>query len=108
MKQLSAAAVLAVALLAVPAEARASGKIIDFQGGFKCIGFNFGIGKGTPVQVQPWYLYYPLEAQFQTPAPTPFPYWPAPMGAYTSGPPIQPACHHCGGHFSYPGFWYGH
>ncbi|HTU21112.1 MAG TPA: hypothetical protein VMG10_23870 [Gemmataceae bacterium] len=31
-------------------------------------------------QAGPWYLYWPLEAHFVAPAPTGYPYWPAPQG----------------------------
>jgi hypothetical protein len=50
----------------------------------------------------PWYLYWPMEAHFQAPAPTGYPYWPGPMAA--SGLPgyggfaAAPA---------YPGYGYG-
>jgi hypothetical protein len=37
--------------------------------------FGFGGGQGAP-QLGPWYLYWPLEAHFQTPAPPAYPYWP--------------------------------
>jgi hypothetical protein len=30
-------------------------------------------------QLGPWYLYWPMEAHFVTPAPIGYPYWPSPM-----------------------------
>src|SRR5207302_9663105 len=39
-------------------------------------GFGGGGGGGGGA---PWYSYWPLEAHFQVPAPTGYPYWPSPM-----------------------------
>jgi hypothetical protein len=84
MKRLFAAALLALPLLAAPA--RATG-CFGFYGclppckvdigcnwkfGFQC-GCAPGCGAG------PWYLYWPLEAHFQTPAMCQYPYWPTPQ-----------------------------
>jgi hypothetical protein len=47
-------------------------------------GWSAGTGGGQgghPVfQAGPWYLYWPLEAHFQNPAPIGYPFWPSPMG----------------------------
>jgi len=40
----------------------------------KCCGGGGGGGA-------PWYAYWPYDGHFQTPAPTGYPYWPAPMTA---------------------------
>ena len=46
-------------------------------------------GHGGPVQLAPWYLYYPYEAHFQAPAPVgPFPNWQAPVAAVSVGPAL--------------------
>jgi hypothetical protein len=57
-----------------------------------------GSGGGCfgPPPFAPWYLYYPYEAHFQTPAPTGYPYWPMPQtpppGTFGyGGPPVSPA-----------------
>jgi hypothetical protein len=47
-------------------------------------------GGGCPTQLEPWYLYYPYEAHFQSPAPVGFPNWPAPVAAGPSVPPVAP------------------
>ena len=47
------------------------------------VDFHFkvtGPGDYSVGQLGPWYLYWPMEAHFQAPAPTGYPYWPAPMG----------------------------
>ncbi len=33
-----------------------------------------------PVQLGPWYLYWPMERHFMVPAPTGYPFWPSPQG----------------------------
>jgi hypothetical protein len=33
-----------------------------------------------PVQLGPWYLYWPMSRHFVAPAPTGFPFWPSPQG----------------------------
>jgi hypothetical protein len=47
-----------------------------------CCGSGPACGYG-PTPLDPWYTYYPYNAHFQTPAPTGYPYGPAPQ---TSGP----------------------
>jgi hypothetical protein len=41
-------------------------------------------------QCGPWYLYWPLDAHFQTPGNPHYPYWPAPMGLPQTVPPYTP------------------
>src|SRR5262245_34274323 len=41
-----------------------------------------GPGNGRPGVLGPWYLYYPYEAHFITPAHPHFPYWPTPQTLY--------------------------
>lgn len=77
----------------------------------------------------PWYSYWPLEAHFQTPAPTGYPYWPSPMDSSVipqqpqafnhapSGPALYPPpntraaappTHQAVGYFQQvPSYWYG-
>jgi hypothetical protein len=61
-------------------------------GSGKCGGGGCGSGCSFPGG-GPWYGYWPYPAHFQTPAPTGFPYWPAPMtyGGYSQAPvPTSP------------------
>jgi hypothetical protein len=73
---------LGVALLLLPllaASARADGFNLCLPccfPKFNCCGCNHN----TPPQCGPWYLYWPLEAHFQTPAMPQYPYWPSPLG----------------------------
>jgi hypothetical protein len=53
----------------------------------------------------PWYTYWPLEAHFQTPAPTGYPYWPSPMVS-SLGQQGAGAYQQVG--FQAPSYWYGH
>jgi hypothetical protein len=62
----------------------------------------------------PWYQYFPMEAHFQTPAPTGYPFWPSPMTQYSypgnmGGPaPVAPASFQPVGYYpQYPNYWYG-
>jgi hypothetical protein len=77
-------------------------------------GYGGGYGGGDGAGLGPWYLYWPQEAHFQTPAPTGYPYWPAPQtlqngngnGAAlpaNGGYPLQPAAYAPGT----PAYWYG-
>ena len=52
----------------------------------------------------PWYTYWPLEAHFQTPAPTGYPYWPSPLvsSLQAGGGQYQQVG------FQAPSYWYGH
>ena len=53
-----------------------------------------GHGCGRPT-LGPWYLYWPQDAHFQTPAPTGYPFWPSAMtvqpgfGGLTIGSPVD-------------------
>jgi hypothetical protein len=105
MKKLLFCCPLALALLAVPSSARASGLLngpwklgitnqTTFSFGCQSYtvggGLNFfgypgcpggpGGGGGGGAGAGPWYQYWPMEAHFQTPAPVGFPYGPSPMG----------------------------
>ena len=46
---------------------------------------NGGQGGHPCFQAGPWYLYWPLEAHFQNPAPIGYPFWPSPMGLAPNG-----------------------
>ena len=89
-------------------------------------GFNPGCGHGGGygagyggAGVGPWYSYWPMEAHFQVPAPTHYPYWPAPMtsnvqgmGGYPQGMggyPVSPVGYHPAGYYTpAPSYWYSH
>ena len=88
------AALLALPLLAVAARAEGwsgpgsanLGVNLGFRvnscwgpGGMASPGGAYAPGGSAPAQAGPWYLYWPMEAHFQTPAPTGYPYWPSPM-----------------------------
>ncbi|HZT81163.1 MAG TPA: hypothetical protein VFA26_13105 [Gemmataceae bacterium] len=86
-KKLLLAGLTLCALTLWAAPAHAIGRV-DYGIGAWCKGYFWGYN-GT-VQLGPWYSYWPLEAHFQTPAPTPYPYWPAPMNSpYAGGAPIN-------------------
>jgi hypothetical protein len=104
-----------VALAAVSLPARAAGVPIGFNLNFgisayvsvspigcnSCYGGGYG-GGGAPLG--PWYSYWPMEAHFQTPAPTGYPFWPSPMASSLGAPPVvQPV----GYNFAPPSYWYG-
>ena len=69
----------------------------------------------------PWYLYWPMNAHFQMPAPTGYPYWPAPQtiqpgfnpGAYhgynmpVDANAVQPVGYQPGYYPQAPAYWYG-
>jgi hypothetical protein len=128
MKKIFAAALLAVPLLT--ASARAEGFCIPgcgnwrFEAGanfyLRCYNAAYGPGGGGG-QAGPWYLYWPLEAHFQTPAMPQYPYWPSQMSLPPSGvgapyapsptpvlptpqpvappgPPLKPAMFHASGY----------
>ena len=65
MKRLFGLTLLALALAVLPAQAQ----IIKIT-----------TGNNNKPALGPWYLYWPMEAHFQTPASPQYPYWPAPMG----------------------------
>lgn len=85
MKKVCMAALLLLPLLAIPARADTCGNLagclvpfrIDWCCHVRCYGPADGLGQFG--QLGPWYLYWPMEAHFQTPAPTGYPFWPAPM-----------------------------
>jgi hypothetical protein len=121
MKKLMLAGLLALPLLALPSPARAVG--------FPCgcwrvnVGGNLycNVSPDNAAQAGPWYLYWPLEAHFQPPAPTCYPYWPSPMSlpggpGYAPPPqmpavpaaPLKPAAFQPVGYFPQaPTYWYG-
>jgi hypothetical protein len=89
MKKVFGTALLALPLLAVSAQAEGYPFNVSAGGSFYIKG---GPGAAWP-QAGPWYLYWPLEAHFTAPAPTGYPYWPAPMGLPNQsfgGPAVQP------------------
>jgi hypothetical protein len=85
MKKLTIAA-LFVLLLALPSRAHAWG--------CGTLPYRVDLGANAHFRVNqyagglcgPWYLYWPLEAHFQVPAPTGYPYWPNPMGLPLQAP----------------------
>jgi hypothetical protein len=87
MKKMFFAALLALPVFAVSARADGCGGCNGCGCWFPshvdaCVNFHFnltGPGDYSVGQLGPWYLYWPLEAHFQAPAPTGYPYWPAPM-----------------------------
>jgi hypothetical protein len=82
MKRLVLAALAALPLFVASARADGCGGGCCFQPFRVTVGVNFSITPeypGAVGQCGPWYQYWPLEANFQTPAPTGYPYWPAPM-----------------------------
>jgi hypothetical protein len=111
MKKTLWAAALLGACLAVPAPARAEGLLP----GRINIGWNFhvGVSPAPGPQLGPWYLYWPLEAHFQPPAPAVFPGWPPSPMSLPQGfrpPPVslQPAAYHSAGYAPHaPAYWYG-
>ena len=92
MKKIYLAAVLALPFLAT--EARADGWIFPFRGNVGVnIHWNIQCGNRGGVggcQLGPWYNYWPLEAHFVTPAPTGYPYWPAPQLPVAPNPMLPP------------------
>jgi hypothetical protein len=136
MRKLVAAALLALPLTAaLPQQLQAGGGCYNLQGGFKlkiCYDSFFkcshepwcgngggygggyggnGGGNGGGGAWSPWYLYWPAEAHFQTPAPTGYPYWPSPMTPSVGVPPGGPTGHGgttlTGYHYGVPSYWYG-
>ena len=77
MKRIFGVALLVLPLLVGSAQAT-NGWPFNVQAGGS---FYIKGGPGpTCPQAGPWYLYWPLEAHFVAPAPTGYPYWPAPQG----------------------------
>src|SRR5438093_7294747 len=100
MKKLYLTALLALPLLATPSYA--DGCFLGYCSGHPGLSFRFSLGCNSSCcktcvggcQLGPWYTYWPLEANFITPAPTGFPYWPQPQAlttTYAPAPGISPA-----------------
>lgn len=129
MKKLCAALV-ALPFLAAPALAGgAGGGVLNFGFGANFTFFGNYAGScgggcgpcgpggcgpgGGPAQLGPWYMYWPMEAHFQTPAPTGYPYWPAaqtlPNGAGAVNRDVAPAYYLQPASYSsgVPSYWYG-
>jgi hypothetical protein len=70
-----------------------------------------GGGYGGGYGGAPWYTYWPLEAHFQVPAPTGYPFWPSPMAPMMTPPAAydyNPGAHQQVGYFGpAPSYWYG-
>ncbi|HXG09281.1 MAG TPA: hypothetical protein VNK04_05780 [Gemmataceae bacterium] len=132
MRRFVLAALTAVAALpwtgVTEARAHGDGCCLNLQGGFRlkicAAGFlkahcepfpccppcgPCGPGVGV-APLAPWYLYWPMEAHYQVPAPTGFPYWPSAMTPPPTWGYTPPPAH--GGYrpVSYggaPSYWYG-
>ena len=94
MKKLLFAALLALPLFAVSARADGCGCWFPtrVEAGANFYSRFYGPNDGPAAQLGPWYLYYPLEAEFKTPAPVGYPYWPSPMTlpVHSAGAPPRP------------------
>ena len=113
MKKSFLAALLALPLAALSAHAEGCCGPYRVNAG---VNFNFrisGPGDYYGGQLGPWYLYWPMEAHFQTPAPTGYPYWPSPLtlppeagvGAPAPGN-FAPASYQPGGYgAAQPSYW---
>ena len=136
MKKILAALIVTVAFPAAACHANDHGLSFGTSGTI-CYGFRINIsghlrwnpcgscapscyGNGAGFGAAPWYSYWPVEAHFQVPAPTGYPYWPSPMGtaagaqqfpAYGFGPsqaPATPGVHQQIGYYGpAPSYWYG-
>jgi len=127
MKRLLSAAAALAALFVAASSARAQccnftaatsgfcvpGMLFSFRSFNPCCNYGNGFAPcggasgGGLQQLGPWYLYWPLEAHFQTPAPTGYPYWPSAMSlppGSPGGPPpgLQPVGYQQQG----PYYWY--
>jgi hypothetical protein len=72
-------------------------------GGYGC-GAGFHPAGPGGAQLAPWYLYWPMDAHFQVPAPMTYPFWPSPMAPLEgAGHSLQPASYQ----FTPPPYWYG-
>jgi hypothetical protein len=112
-------AFLVLACSALPARAGGFGYGFDFRlsGSIQANGWCNGSGCGYPgcgpcypgcgpvvAPLAPWYLYWPMEAHFQTPAPMTYPFWPSPQTPPPGvGSPLQPASYYP----APPPYWYG-
>lgn len=54
---------------------------------------------GQPGVLGPWYLYYPYEAHFITPAHPQFPYWPSPQTLHRGQTDVVPPV------YAIPSYW---
>ena len=116
MKRRLALAFFALIVTALPAQAGNLGINFDvrlkgtFNAWWGCNGCGFGPAApacmGT-APLAPWYLYYPLEAQFQTPAPMTYPFWPAPLVPPQQAAGAPPALQRTGYQPTAPSYWYG-
>ncbi|MGH7172234.1 MAG: hypothetical protein ACRELG_18310 [Gemmataceae bacterium] len=88
MKRIFGVALLMLPLLVGSAQAT-NGWPFNVQAGGSFY-LKGGPGPCCP-QAGPWYLYWPLESHFVAPAPTGYPYWPAPQGL-PKGFCVGPAC----------------
>jgi hypothetical protein len=124
MRSLVRACLVALPLLATPSLARAwclPPTKVDC--GVNCH-LNGYIGNwNMAAQLGPWYLYWPYNAHFQTPAPVGgWPYWPAAVAAVPAGqgappsgqmPKVEPTFFPSGGFqptgysVQAPSYWYG-
>lgn len=91
-----------IVAIALPATSLADGWVPPFrvQAGAKAWFNVYRLDANMVAPLQPWYLYFPYEKHFQTPAPVgnPYPYWPgvppqqaqAPQGQQPTEQPAQP------------------
>ena len=122
MKKILAALALALTVGAAPCLAQCGNglscggscsKTCTFSFGFKwhaflkCGDCGSGCGYGGGGSMGPWYSYWPLEAHFQTPAPTGFPYWPAPMTYHAAAPAPDMGNAYAGAPMGTEGYGYG-
>jgi hypothetical protein len=88
MKKLLLTGLLVLPVLALPAPVHAWGCFPPWK--FE-VGGYVRVNRGAAcAQAGPWYLYWPLDAHFNVPAPTGYPFWPNPMslpGMAPAGPP---------------------
>jgi hypothetical protein len=123
MKKLIVAGLLALPLLALPSQAWAIGIPCGCWQVNSGLDFHLSVTPGGG-QAGPWYKYWPLEAHFQPPAPTCYPFWPSAMtlppgsgGATPPAPPHMPAVpatplrptayQPVGYTYEVPSYWYG-
>src|SRR5438045_2317104 len=89
MKNVLWAGALVAACLLLPARAGAGGLLPGcINAGFD---FHFRVSPQGGPQLGPWYLYWPIDAQYQSLAPPSFPAWPTAPAALPSAVPTPPA-----------------
>ena len=111
MKKRYLAALLALPLFAVAAQADGC---CWFPSRIEAgVNFHFkvaGPGDYQVGQLGPWYLYWPMEAHFQTPAPTGYPYYPSSMTLPPTGVAgpgnFQPAAYQPSGYGAPPPYYW--